>query len=190
MRRFYGTFAPRYDWLMDRLYKRRDDEWRRAALDAATDADRVLEVGCGTGRTESLENAIEQYVSVDVSRSMLLSGSATTPVQGDVHALGFPDDSFDVVIGVLLMSTRINHERALAEMARVVSPDGRIVLIDKFRSPERHNQVLDRLKTWLTYPFAFDFDVDIESLAATHGLEVRRDAVPRDMGMIERVILA
>lgn len=191
MRSFYGTFASSYDRLMDLLYRRKDEEWRREAVTELCETDRVLEVGAGTGRTASFAPEVEEYVSLDVSRSMLAAGDhLDAPVQGDVHDLPFEDDSFDAAVAVLLMSTQINHERAVAELARVTASDGTVVFVDKFSAESDRKRRLDRLKTRLTYPFAFDFDVNVEELARENGLAVeRRTDVPRNMGMIEKVIL-
>lgn len=188
MRRVYALVARRYDWLMDRVYGGRDAAWRDAALDAVRDDDRVLEVGAGTCRTEARADHDAGYVSLDVSRRMLAASDADNPVEGDVHALPFRDGAFDVVVAVLLLSTRINHDRAVAEMARVA--DRRVVVVDKFSRDRRHQRWLDRAKTALAAPLAFDFDVDVEALAAANGLDVRdRQPTPRNLGMIERVIL-
>lgn len=191
MRSFYGTFASSYDRLMDLVYRQKDEEWRREAVAELGETDRVLEVGAGTGRTASFAPAVEEYVSLDVSQSMLTAGDhLDAPVQGDVHDLPFEDDSFDAVVAVLLMSTQINHEQAVAELARVTAPDGAVVFVDKFSAESDRKRWLDRLKTRLTYPFAFDFDVSVEELARKNGLEVQtRTDVPRNMDMIEKVIL-
>lgn len=191
MQSFYGAFASRYDRLMDLIYRRKDADWRREAVAELSETDDVLEVGAGTGRTASFAPMVESYVSLDVSRSMLgVADHLDRPVQGDVHALPFADDSFDVVIAVLLMSTQINHERAVGELARVVDPEGKVVLVDKFSARSDRQRWLDRVKTRLTYPFAFDFDVDVAELARRNGLAVEsRTDVPRNLGMIEKVIL-
>jgi len=191
MRSFYGAFASYYDQLMDLLYREKDADWRRDAVAELAETDDVVEVGAGTGRTASFAPAVESYVSLDVSQSMLkASDHLDAPVQGDVHALPFADDSFDAAVAVLLMSTQINHEQAVAELDRVVAPDGKIILVDKFSAGSDRQRFVDRLKTRLTYPFAFDFDVDVTELARQNGLEVEtRTDVPRNLGMIEKVIL-
>lgn len=191
MTRFYGLLSSRYDRVMDLLYGKRDWTWRQAALDLLTPADRVLEVGAGTGRTGRLAPAVAEYVSLDITRAMLAaSPEICNPAQADVHLLPFPDHAFDVVVATLLMSTQINHSRAVAEMARVICSDGRVILIDKFSGSTRQQQWWDRLRTWLTYPLAFEFGLNIEDVARLAGLSVvSREPVPQNMGLIEKVVL-
>lgn len=191
MQRLYDGLAGWYEPLVDAVYRGRDDAWREACLCELSEGDWVLEVGAGTGRTEALcDCAVDRYVSVDVSRGMLSAGEHSRPLQGDAHALPFPSESFDTVLGTLLMSTRINQTDALAEMQRVTTESGRIVLVDKFSQTAAHKRALDRVKNVVTRPLAFDFDVPIESLACDCGLDVvHRTDVPRNLGMIELVIL-
>ena len=49
---------------------------------------------------------------------------------GDVQALPFPDDTFDVCRAERLLEHLTDPERALAEMVRVTRPGGRIVAFD------------------------------------------------------------
>jgi len=191
LRTLYGTVSSRFDAIMDVLYGGRDREWRECGLEALPTGGRILEVGAGTGRTEAIQSVTDDYVSFDISRSMLTaSDSVKRPVQGDVHTLPFESDSFDGVIGVLLLSTRINQRRAVAEARRVCKPGGRIVFVDAFGSSKVHGRTLDGLLTLLTYPLAFDFGVDIESIAADLDLELAaREPAPNDMKLIELVTL-
>lgn len=191
MQRLYNLLSRWYDSLFDAIYRGRDEAWRAACLEELCAADSVLEIGAGTGRTEQLcTRPLDRYVSVDISRQMLSRGSHSQPIQGDAHSLPFQSEQFDAILGTLVMSTQINQENVLREMKRVKQKGGKIVLIDKFSEQQSHKRFLDRVKTKLSWPLAFDFDVDIETLARRSGLAViDRTAVPQNMGMIERVVL-
>lgn len=176
---------------MNLLYRGNDREWREAALAEVPSGSRVLEVGAGTGRTERLGSPAESHVSLDVSRRMLSQGDhMDAPVEGDVHDLPFGSESFECVLAVLLFSTRIDQESAIREMARVCEDGGRIVLVDKFAQEAQKQQYLDKAKTILTYPLAFDFDVQIEEISKRADLTVtKRKRLPNDMNLAELVVI-
>jgi len=191
LKRFYGRLAPRFDTLMDLVYRGRDIEWRETAVEELPADGRILEVGAGTGRTAAVQHRTENYISMDISRRMLsASESIDEPCQGDVHRLPFETNAFDSVIGVLLLSTQIDQHRAVEDIARVTKPGGRIVFVDKYRSDSGVWRQLERLLNVVTYPVAFDFAVDIESIGDRQNLSVRkREPVPDNMRMIELLVL-
>jgi len=93
----------------------------------------VLEVGCGTGVVagELARLSAARVVGLDIDATMLAfarqQGGGVTYVQGDAHALPFPDRSFDVVVCHYLLLWLADSVRAVREMARVVRPAGRIL---------------------------------------------------------------
>jgi SAM-dependent methyltransferase len=96
----------------------------------------VLDLGCGAGR-HAFEAARRgaHVVGFDYDRAELkdvkgmfeaivpLSGTGTV-VNGDARRLPFPDDSFDRVIAAEVLEHIIEDETAIAELARVLKPDG------------------------------------------------------------------
>jgi len=108
------------------------------ALADVTPIDRVLDAACGTGlwsRTLLASGAQPaRLTGVDQSRKMLERASAVgslEPVQAPLHALPFPDASFDVVAlsYALHLLSHQDVAAALHELARVLAPDGRIVAV-------------------------------------------------------------
>ena len=107
--------------------------------------DRVLDLGCGAGR-----HAFEVYrrgadvVALDHDEAELTGvermfeamraagepplGATATSVRGDVLALPFPDASFDVVIAAEVLEHIPADELAMAEIARVLKPGGRLAV--------------------------------------------------------------
>jgi SAM-dependent methyltransferase len=98
---------------------------------------RILDVGCGDA---ALVVALAQrgalVTGVDVDLSVLsagharaaASGVAPALMQGDIRALPFADDSFDVVLAVTVLCFVDDAARAVREMARVLRPGGRLVI--------------------------------------------------------------
>jgi len=101
---------------------------------------RVLDVGCGTGRTARLlATAGATVVGVDQSDPQIRRASRRTSdgvdcLQGDAHALPFADGSFDAVVSVGAVLYFPDPEAALTEARRVTRPGGRI-LVAGFNDP-------------------------------------------------------
>ena len=94
---------------------------------------RVLELGCGNGKTAgALVATAEMVVGADFSRPGLVScqRSLMSPrlhlVEGDVRRLPFADHSFDHVVAFHVLGHLLKDERgdAMAEIRRVLVPGG------------------------------------------------------------------
>ena len=102
----------------------------------------VLDVGCGSGamtRTLARAEATARVTGVDIRPAYLdyarrradLEGlERITFHTGDVFQLPFPDATFDVVWTKYLFQWLKSIRPALAEIARVLKPDGRIISAD------------------------------------------------------------
>ena len=90
----------------------------------------VLEVGCGTGviAEELARFSPARVVGLDLDTAMLAfarrQGDGVAYVQGDAHALPFPDGSFDAVVCHYLLLWLADPAQGVREMARVTCPSG------------------------------------------------------------------
>lgn len=107
------------------------------ALDDELPGRRLLDVGCGSGAL--LAALAARYpplglAGVDLSPVMLAVAKRRLPEARLVHAdagrLPFATDAFDTVVSASSLHYWPEPERALAEIARVLRPNGRIVLCD------------------------------------------------------------
>ncbi len=107
---------------------------------------RTLEVAVGSGlNLPYYSTAVTDAVGVDLSPGMLSVASTRADklglpielIQMDAQRLAFPDNSFDTVAVSLALCTVPDPAKALAEMARVCRPDGRIVLLEHVLSSYR-----------------------------------------------------
>ena len=143
MQAIYDRFAPRYDTLItlaERLLFQGGRVWA-----ASRASGKVLEVAIGTGRNLGLFARDVQLTGVELSPGMLARAQERVAAlgmkadlrRGDAQALDFPDDSFDTVVATLALCSIPDDRAAVREMARVLRPGGRLVLLEHVASPLR-----------------------------------------------------
>jgi SAM-dependent methyltransferase len=94
--------------------------------------DHVLEVGCGTGCVLA-EVPSDHRHGVDLSDGLLekaraLLGPGVDLRKGNAEQLPFEDRRFDRVYCSEVLEHVLHPEQVVAEIARVIKPDGRVVL--------------------------------------------------------------
>jgi ubiquinone/menaquinone biosynthesis C-methylase UbiE len=151
--------------------------WRWDLLGGVTG--RVLEIGARHGPNFRFYPAGARVVATDVSGEALhgaarlyprWSGGAGLGV-ADAQHLPFADNSFDVVVATLVFCSIPEPRVALAEIARVLVPGGRLHTIDHVRSD---NPVLGGIMDVLAPPY--------KAVAAGCNLNRQTEAVLREAG--------
>ena len=99
----------------------------------------VLEVGAGTGRQLAHHPPDARVTATDPDADALALAArrspATRTVVAAAEALPFDDGSFDWVVCALVLCTVRDPGAALAEMRRVLRPEGRLRALEHVRSP-------------------------------------------------------
>lgn len=98
----------------------------------------VADLGCGTGGlVEALAPFVARVVGVDSSAAMLQAARKRTAhlanvelKRGAVEALPLDDGSLDAALVVLVLHHLAEPAKALAEVARVLKPGGRALVLD------------------------------------------------------------
>ena len=149
VRAMFSGIAGKYDLLNHVLSLNIDKRWRRRVrqkLQTILDdpSGIVLDVACGTGdlSIELQSHAKAKLIGTDFCRPMLAvaaekndANSLSIPyIEGDAMNLGFADDSFDAVTIAFGLRNLSNFRDGLAELRRVLKPDGRLVVLE-FSSP-------------------------------------------------------
>jgi|YNPBryunderm2012_1023409.scaffolds.fasta_scaffold09543_2 demethylmenaquinone methyltransferase/2-methoxy-6-polyprenyl-1,4-benzoquinol methylase len=139
----FAGIAPTYDRLNHWLSLHIDKRWRRAAVREveailAQPGARALDVCCGTADLALELGRFAPTIGVDFCQPMLLQGlkkvqQSGRPVRllaGDALALPFADASFDVVTVAFGIRNVVDLPGALAELYRVLKPDGKVVILE------------------------------------------------------------
>lgn len=159
----FDGVARRYDVTNTVLSLGLDRLWRKSTRQVLQlrAGERVLDLAAGTGvSTAELQRSGARAVACDFSLGMLRAGRAHRGrrrlpfVAGDATRLPFADGAFDAATISFGLRNVVDVPAALAEMARVVRPGGRLVVCEFSRptwAPIRvlYLGVMLRLLPWI-----------------------------------------
>ena len=98
----------------------------------------TLDLGCGTGRNLPLFGPDVSAIGLDPSADVLHRARRRAPgvplVQGSAERLPFRDRAFDTVVSGLVFCSVGDAGRGLAEVRRVLRPDGALRMLEHVRS--------------------------------------------------------
>jgi len=141
----FNNISGTYDFLNHFLSLGIDRIWRRKAIDElkALQPKMILDVATGTGdfAFESIARLKpEKVIGVDISQGMLniakkkISDRKLEQVfsvqLGDSEGLHFDDHTFDAITVAFGVRNYENLEKGLADMLRVLKPNGKIVILE------------------------------------------------------------
>lgn len=133
---FFSSAADEWDRLRDDLFGAR---FHLATLAAMTPTDAVVgDLGCGTGEMiATLAPFVARVIAVDASAEMLqaanrrVAGATNVDLRrGDLESLPIDDARLDLALVTLVLHHVPEPAAALGEVARVLKPGGRLVLVD------------------------------------------------------------
>jgi len=164
MGRIYdATWGRGFAALYDRAFKASEEaglrDMRRQVLGEARG--RVVELGAGTGLNfELYPRTVEELVLTEPDPHMAKqlrarveeSAPTASVVEAPAERLPLPDDSFDTAVATLVFCTIPDPGAALAELARVLRPGGRLLFLEHVRA-EDHK--LARWQDRLEKPWRF-----------------------------------
>jgi len=154
--------------------------WRWDLLGNVTG--RTLEVGCGWGHNFDHYPAAASVAAFDYDPARVRDAAkrrAPIPLSiADAQHLAWADRQFDSVVGTLVFCSIPQPESALAEIRRVLKPQGRLFLLEHVRS---HHEWLGALQDalnpawhWITGGCNLNRDTEGTLRAAGFAVEQRR----------------
>jgi ubiquinone/menaquinone biosynthesis C-methylase UbiE len=185
--------APRYDRDIRFFEKVQFGGGREWVCSRATGE--VLEVAVGTGRNLPFYPAEVTVTGVELSPAMLdiartraaELGREVDLREADAEDLPFADGSFDTVVCTLSLCTIPDHARAIAEMARVLRPGGRLLLLDHIGSRWWPVWAVQRLIDVLTVRTAGEYQTRRPApMLAAAGLQIV-ESQQLKLGTVERL---
>jgi protein-L-isoaspartate O-methyltransferase len=150
--RRYDRVAWRYDLLeapMERMFFSR---LRKELLSGVSG--KVLEVGVGTGKSLPYYPDGVEPVGIDISPKMLAKAKKRAGSLGmdvdlrvmDVENLQFPDGTFDFIVVTFVFCSAGDPVKGLRELARVVTDDGKILMLEHVRSENINRRTVENVR--------------------------------------------
>ncbi len=175
----YARWAPVYDKTFGHATK----AGRRHAVDYINGrAGKVLEVGVGTGLSLPHYNPALSVTGIDFSDEMLekarrrVDESKLDHVkelrQMDARDLDFPDNHFDTVTAMHIVSVVPEPERVMAEIARVCKPGGKVVITNHFARETGALAAIEKMISPFASSIGWHSDFRIEQILSEDCLSV------------------
>ena len=166
---FFSASASQWERVRAELF---GDGFHFAALAAlASRTWTVGDLGCGTGQlTAALAPFVARVVAVDASAAMLQAARKRLQAldnvdlrRGDIEALPIDDERLDLATLMLVLHHLADPAKAIVEVARVLKPGGRLVVVDMLpHDRESYRQQMGHV--WLGFT-----DEHVRSLFADAG---------------------
>ena len=169
----FDSVAGKYDLMNDVMSAGIHRAWKNWYVwqTGVKPGEAVLDLAAGTGditlrlakrmRGKGAGADIEgRLVSSDINAAMLKIGEERLTNKGwlanlefviaNAEALPFEDNSFDLITMAFGLRNVTHQDKALAEMARVLKPGGRVLVLE-FSRPK--NAVINRFYDWYSFTF-------------------------------------
>ncbi|WP_071674812.1 class I SAM-dependent methyltransferase [Nioella nitratireducens] len=192
----YARWAPVYD----RTFGLITNSGRRRSVDYINaTGGKVLEVGVGTGLALPFYGADVSVTGVDFSEDMLARAREKVRELGlrqvvdlrqmDARALDFPDDHFDIVTAMHVLSVVPDPEQVMSEIARVCKPGGQVVIANHFARDRGILAMLERITAPLENVLGWHSDFELDRVLQEPDLSVEIQRPHPPLGMMTFLVL-
>lgn len=196
VRSSYSRWAPIYDHTFGAITAM----GRRQAVNYINSrSGSVLEVGVGTGLSLDRYGPEIEVTGIDFSCEML--DKAMDKVerlkldrvrelrQMDARALDFPDNHFDTVTAMHVLSVVPEPERVMKEIARVCRPAGKVVITNHFARDKGVLAAISRAFAPLAHVIGWHSDFRIETVLQEDALILEQRQTVPPLGMMTFLVL-
>lgn len=192
----YARWAPVYD----KTFGAVTDAGRRQTVEFINaQSGTVLEVGVGTGLSLKHYRRGLKVTGIDFSAEMLAKarnkvnrmnfGQIVALLQMDARALSFPDNTFDTIAAMHVLSVVPEPEKVMAEIARVLKPGGRVVITNHFVSKRGILAFIERVSAPFADLLGWHSDFEIETVLQEPTLAIETQTSLPPVGMMTFLVL-
>jgi ArsR family transcriptional regulator len=178
---FFSSSAGQWDRVRDELF---GDRFHLAALAALAQPEwTVGDLGCGTGQVSAaLAPFVARVIAVDASGAMLQAAKKRLQTfdnidlrRGELESLPIDDERLDAATLMLVLHHVPDPGRALVDVARVLKPGGRLIVVDMLpHDRESYRQQMGHV--WMGFA-----DDHVKRMLSENGFEqVRVVSLPPD----------
>lgn len=181
VRSAYERWAPVYDEIFGACF--RPGQRRAAEVLASAPRERILEAGVGTGLALPLWHREAEVTGIDISESMLRRAGRLCKRHRlehvqlrllDAQNTDYPDDYFDKIAAMYVVSVVPNAPALLSEMRRICKPGGRIVIVNHFAHRHPTIRRLERMLADHAALLGFHTAMPVETVTHFAGLRIHR----------------
>jgi phosphatidylethanolamine/phosphatidyl-N-methylethanolamine N-methyltransferase len=173
VQKVYDSYAFFYNFLFGRIF----NPGRKLSVDVVNQnapySAKVIEVGVGTGLSLPLYRNDLQITGVDISEKMLEKAKKRAgdhQLRGlslqvmDAANLKFPDESFDYIVAMYVVSVVPDINKFLDEVCRVCKKNGDIVIVNHFVSENKLLKLFEKLISGAHALIGFKSDFSIDQI--------------------------
>lgn len=190
VQRAYRRWAPIYDFTFGRLV----EAGRRHAVEIINRRKgSVLEVGVGTGLSLPQYGDHLRITGIDISTEMLDKARKRALRHGldnvedllemDAGKLDFPDEEFDTVVAMYVVTVVPDPEQVMRELERVCAPGGEVILVNHFSQEEGVRGFIERLFAPLAKVLGWRPVFPVDRVLGSSGLRLTDTRSLRPLGM-------
>lgn len=188
--RAYARWAPVYDATFGIIA----DYGRRHAVDLINKRHgRVLEVGVGTGMSLPRYKKHLKVTGIDLCPQMLDKARARVEkrkldhveevLEMDAGELEFEDNSFETVVAMYVMTVVPEPEKVLAELERVCTPGGEVILVNHFSQDHGPRAWIEKAMSPFAAALGWRPEFPIKRLMGRKNLRLIRRVGLRPLGL-------
>jgi phosphatidylethanolamine/phosphatidyl-N-methylethanolamine N-methyltransferase len=179
VRRAYARWAPVYDSTFGIIA----NAGRKHAVAAINrHRGRVLEVGVGTGMSLPRYEPHLSITGIDLSPEMLNKAyervakhslsNVEAILEMDASRMAFPDDHFDVVVAMYVLTVVPDPGKVMRELERVCKPAGQVIVVNHFSQEEGVRGAVERGMARFAEALGWRPEFPIDTLMVCNGLKL------------------
>lgn len=160
--------------------------------------EKILVVGVGTGADlELIYHPDLQITAIDFIPEMLEKAKGKCPnsqiqfIEMDAENLEFAHSTFDTIIASLIIAVVPDANKCLSEMTRVLKPNGRIIIFDKFAPKNKARLMIFTILRPVIRAIGTDIGLSFEKIFQRHkqNLIIEEDQPVLWHGMYRKIIV-